>query len=280
MQPLSVVVKMNKVGFWAATASVAVSLLIVGIALYMVAGAHWTSNEIARELQFSIFLEDDIQDEQRLNIETELRSMAEVESFTYISKAAAAADFREFIKSDFQTLIGSNPIPASYELRLKDNSGIAALETRVLALKGVQTTQYPEAMAQIVEKKMIEFNWILLGIGGVLLAISLVMIYNTLRLAMAASRQAIVTMKLVGATTSFIKRPYIRGAIIQGAVAGVISSAFLYGLTAMIQQMLPMFQFENRLIVLLGIFSLLITTGVVICTLFSYITVTKEINRI
>lgn len=271
---------MNKVGFWAATASVAVSLLIVGIALYIVAGAHWASNEIARELQFSIFLEDDIQDEQRLNIETELRSMDEVESFTYISKAAAAADFREFIKSDFQTLIGSNPIPASYELRLKDNSGIAAFEIRILALKGVQTTQYPEAIAQIVEKKMVEFNWILLGIGGILLMISLVMIYNTLRLAMAASRQAILTMKLVGATTSFIKRPYIRGAIIQGAVAGVISSAFLYGLTAMIQQMLPMFQFENQLIVLLGIFSLLITTGVVICTLFSYITVTKEINRI
>jgi len=272
----------GKGGYAAATMSIALVLLLLGAVGYFLVNANTQSKNILANVGFSIMLNDYITSEQKTVIEQHLTGDPVVKEFKFLSKNEAAQEFKEYLKADFEALLDANPLPASYELVLNtdaDNDGaILELEKRAMTWNGVSMVLYQQKMTKTVMDSLRRVNLILLGFGAVLLGISIMLIYNTLRLDVSVSSETIRTMKLVGAKNSFIRRPFILRSLTQGALAGIISSAVLYFLIDGIAAFMPEINFVRDLELLAVIFCAMIATGIIICTLFTRLALNKYIK--
>ena len=273
----------GKGSYAAATASITLVLLLLGAVAYFLVNARRESKSFAGNVGFSIMLADGITSAQRTAIEENLESEPLVREFGYLSKEEAAREFREYIQTDFETLLDENPIPASYELTLqneKDNDAdVLALEKRAAQWEGVSMVLYQHKTAEKAIRILNRINLILLGFGALLLGVAIILIYNTLRLDVAANGETIRTMKLVGARNSFIRRPFLIRSLTQGALAGVLACAALYFLVDGVAALLSEDTAERDWQLLAAIFCSMIVAGIVICTLFTRMALTKYIKQ-
>lgn len=269
-------------GFVAATVSVSLVLLMLGSVAYLLINANRSSDGILSGVGFSIMLKDNITQTQRDEIETQLSGSEAIVSYEYLSREEAAREFKSYVGIDFESLLDGNPLPASYELILNPEfttlQAMQALEDKASSWEGVDDVIYQKKMTQMVSDTLKRINLILLSLGSVLLIVSILLIYNTLKLAVASHRYSIRTMKLVGAKSSFIRRPFMLGSLTQGAIAGVISSIALYVLIDTLSTLIPAISFVREWPILILLFCAMIVTGIAICAGFTFISVNKYIK--
>ncbi len=265
-----------------ATVSVTLVLLLLGVVGYFLLNAYSASSSIRGELRFSLMLRDTIAPAQRSAIEGHLGRHPAVASWRYISQAEASAEFQTYLGSDFVEFLGENPLPASYELalnpRFTSTADLESLERACAAWPGVDQVIYQKKIVEAVMRNLERLNWILLGLGGLLLVITVMLISNTLRLAVASRRTAIATMKLVGATRGFIRRPFVLRSFTQGVVAGVLASGLIYLFVDGLGGVMPELRLVNDLPTLGVLFSALILLGVLICTTFTALSVNRYVR--
>lgn len=231
------------------TVSVAIVLLILGIVALIGIAAHNAAREIQEQTGFVVIMEDDA-DEARIRAMKSLWVKATyVSDFKYASADEVMRRWREMMGTDDlpdETDLGGNPFSPEFEVNLRAeyaypdsvDSIIAAIEK----YPGVSEIRlYGDTVAE-VNRSIRSVMFILLIIAGALLLISFVLINNTVRLAIFSKRFIIHTMKLVGATASFIRRPFVIEHIISGIIAATLASAILasmIGYLSSIEPMLP-----------------------------------------
>ena len=258
-----------KADYTIATVSVTLVLLLLGAVGYILLNAYSSTSAVRSELRFSLLLSDTVTHAQRAAIERRM------------GLHPAIASWR--IGADFVEFLGENPLPASYELTLNaghtDPSDLTALERECTTWSGVEEVAYQQKIIDAVTRNLNRLNYILLGLGIFLLAVAIMLISNTLRLAVAARRQAIATMKLVGATTAFIRRPFVWRSFTQGVVAGVLSSLLLYLFADGLSEVMPDIRLSTDRSTLALLFSGMILVGVTICTTFTALAVNRFVRR-
>lgn len=271
-----------KADYSIATVSVTLVLLLLGVVGYILLNAYSSSSAVRSEVRVSVMLADTVTQTQRAAIEKRMGMHPAIASWRYISADEAAHDFQAYIGTDFVGFLGENPLPASYELTLHANyaeaSKLAELEKECNTWKGVDEVVYQRKIVETVMRNLNRLNVILLGLGGFLLLITVMLISNTLRLAVAARRQAIATMKLVGATPGFIRRPFVLRSFTQGVVAGLLAAGLLYLFADGLAEVLP----EVKLVTDRETFALLasamVLLGVLICTTFTALAVNRYVK--
>ncbi len=265
-----------------ATISVTLVLLMLGVVGYILLNLYSSSSAVRGELRFSVMLADTVSATDRAAIESRLGMHPGVSSFSYTSADEAAADFRDYIGTDFVAFLGENPLPASYELRLAPSYAseerLAALEQECASWSGVDEVLYQKKIVGAVMRNLNRLNAVLLGLGALLLLITVMLISNTLRLAVASRRASIATMKLVGATRGFIRRPFVLRAFTQGVVSGLLASLLLYLFVDGLGDVMPEVDLIRDLPTLGVIFSLLVLLGIAICTLFTATAVNRYVR--
>lgn len=276
-------VKSLKADYTVATVSVTLVLLLLGVVSYILINVYSSSSSVRGELKFSLMLTDSITPADRTMIERQLQTHSGVASWKYLSADEAAEDFKTYIGSDFVTFLGENPLPASYELLLNpsqtDVEDLEKLERETSRWNGVEEVIYQQKIVASVIRNLNRLNWLLTGLGGMLFAIAVMLIFNTLRLAIAARRAAIATMKLVGATGSFIRRPFILRSFTQGVIAGILASGLLYLFANGLTRAMPGVKLADDPSTLGMLFSLMILAGVLICTIFTAIAVNRFVRQ-
>jgi len=219
--------------FTAVTLSVALGF--VGAYLMLFINMKSALDAVSEKFPLTIYVEDGISRTQRDALEKALKSDPVVTEFGYTSKDEALSEFTGAHKGERPLIegLGRNPLPASYDVRLKPDAGVDAATKLVESLRGmrgVDEVQYLQEEAGKLKELLRSFRiaGIVLGLG-VLLGVVFIS-YSTLRLAVLAHKDEIEVLKLMGATRPFIMAPFLFEGVIQGVIAASLSLGLLYGL--------------------------------------------------
>lgn len=267
------------------TMSIALVLFMLGVVSYVTFTALTAARDLESGVVVSVEVADELSEVQTANIVEAIEATAMCSDVRYMSKDEKLADetFREQFAVDLDLLLGENPLRNSYEVTLgKEHAQRASVDKFVAAVKGVEGVEYVAVPpVDVVESMHSTLSYVTLGLVvflAVLLVISLLLLNNTIRLAIYSKRYLINTMKLVGATKWYIMRPLLASALKQGIVAGVISAVMVvgvvYGVNSFTPEGLTMLNYTEVGIIV----GALLAVGVVITTLFSAFAVNKFVN--
>tara|TARA_B110000014_G_C20071624_1_gene558935 strand:- start:352 stop:1251 length:900 start_codon:yes stop_codon:yes gene_type:complete len=268
-------------------------LVLLGVFAYFMITAHQKSKEIKEQLSVDILFQDEASEADVLQMEKELASRPYVKQAQYISKDSAKSLLLQHVGDDaFDILDGANPIPSSINVNLSaeyvNPDSAAAFSERIMKEKEhlVSEVSYSEAQFLEVGSVFKNFEMILLVIAGILLIISIILINITIRLAVYSKRFIIRTMQLVGASSSFIRRPFLIRAFFHGFVSGMLAIIILIGLWHLFSNFNPdqvskMSINEQELNAQLQLFGLLFSgvlgTGIIISIFSTYFALNKYI---
>ena len=215
------------------TSTIALALLVLGGFLIATANLQRLGAEWSSAAEMSVYLEDQITDQQRTAIEGALAPSEIVASREYVSKNTALSRFRETfsdLAGSIETL-GSNPLPASYEVRLKAGpaaqAGVEGLGARLRATSGVVDVRYDRQWLSRLMSAINVIRGVGLAIGAVLTLAAALTVASVVRLALQARRDEIEIMQLVGAPTAYVRGPFVMEGVIQGGVGALVALVLL-----------------------------------------------------
>ena len=214
--------------------TVAVSLSLLGIALLLQRGVSNATDRWQDGVEFIVFLEPEITDGQLGLVQEEIERSAAIDSYRFVNQEESYREFNEDFfpeNPEITQLVTPEIIPPSYRVIPKQLSAEAieivasGFETKPGVKKVVRATDE----IQKIEKATDVIRWIVLGAGAILLGTGLLLILNTIRMAIFARRREIEVMKLVGASNSFILVPFMLEGTFQGLVGAALGMASVYG---------------------------------------------------
>lgn len=262
--------------FITATISTTLVLVLLGIIVLFVLTAHNLSNFVKENINVSVLISDELDSLQIAKMEEALKQAPFAKSVEYISKEQALKEEIAAQGIDPAEFIGMNPYTASFEIKINAaHANPDSISAAVKELKGnadVVDVIYSKDLIKAVNDNIRKVSIILLIIAALFTYISFALINNTVRLTIFSKRFIINTMKLVGASWNFIRRPFLANGFILGIVSAVLADAFilagLYWLHNFEPQITTVIDWKVVAIVsaAIFIFGILITF---LCTFFS-----------
>ena len=262
--------------------SVSLVLFLLGILGLVLINAKELSDYFRESLSFSVILDDDAKEADIRMLQKDLDAKMYVKSTEYVSRPEAAAKMREELGEDFISFLGDNPLPASIDVYLVSNytspDSVAKIEKYILEYPFVKEVWYQESLLFLINENVNKISLFLLVISSFLFLIALTIINNTIRLSIYSRRFIIRTMQLVGATRSFIRKPFIMQSAFHGFLAALISMTLLMALLYLIEnEFFLMFSFEStNLLILLG--AAIIAVGILINIISTYFSVNRYLS--
>lgn len=222
----------NKLMSLASIAVLSACLMILGVAALFSVNMGEALAYVESQNEIVVFIAEEATDEERADLEALVASTGNVESYQYISKEDALKETKEEFGPDSALLDGleeDNPLPASYRVKLQNLDYMYDTVSTFQNAPGVETVSYPQDVAETIVslKNMVSIFGI--AIIAVFVAVSLVIISNTIRLTVFARRREINIMKYVGATNGFIRLPFVVEGMFIGLLAAFIAYFAVWG---------------------------------------------------
>jgi cell division transport system permease protein len=218
----------------AAIGTIAVSFLIVGIFLIITRNLGALLSEWKEQFQITVFLEDGITAEQLSLLKKRIQSESAVKAMTYTSKEEALQSFRRELKGKESLLegLGDNPLPASFQIRVHESSqtpeALGKLSAFLSRLEGVEDVMYGQEWVDRLAAAVRILRLLGLSVGLALSLASVLIVSNTIRLTVYARADEIEIMRLVGATKTHIRAPFLLEGMIQGGLGAGLAMLLLY----------------------------------------------------
>ncbi len=259
--------------------SISLVLFMLGIIGILVFNAKKLSDFVKENIGFSIFLQDDVREVDANFLRKTLDASVFVRYTEYISKERAAKELKEQLGEDFISFLGYNPLSASLDVRMKadyaNQDSINKIENFLMRFKQVKEVHYQKSLVNLVNENVSRISLVIILFSSLLLFIALVLINNTIRLTVYSRRFLINTMKLVGATWGFIRKPFLLKSILHGIYASLIAICMLSGLIFLIKK-----EFGDLIDIvdpqfIIIIFGVVIIIGVLINLISTYFAVNK-----
>jgi cell division transport system permease protein len=257
-------------------------LLLLGMVVFFVLSANNLSTYVRENISFTVLVSDDMKEPEVLKFQKKLNEKVYVKESVYISKEKALQEQTEAMGTDPAEFLGYNPFTASIEIKLNaayaNSDSIAWIEKEITSNKKVMEVSYPQDLLDSVNRNIRKVSMFLLGLAALLTLISFALINNTIRLAIYSKRFLIHTMKLVGASWGFIRRPFLLRNIWIGAISGVMADAVLMGMAYMLvkyePQLIEIMTPASLLVVMVSVFIF----GLAITSLGAYISINKYLR--
>ncbi|POY35011.1 cell division protein FtsX [Solitalea longa] len=262
--------------------SIAMVLLMVGLAGLIILHARKLSDYVKENIVVNVYLNEDAKEVDILALQKEIEKSPAVKSTVYVSKELAAENLSKDLGEDFIKFLGYNPLLYSIDVYMKadyaNNANIDKIIQTISSKPLVKEVKYQQSLVDSMNRNLKAISFIILGFGGLLLFIALALINNTIRLAIYSQRFTIKSMQLVGATKNFIRRPFLGMAILHGILAGLLATLMVMGVLYLTRQEVP------ELIVLQDysefglLFIGLIVLGILISLFSTYFAVTRYLR--
>jgi len=211
--------------------SVALVLIILGVAAIMTGAARKATDNVRRNMGFIVKMRQDIGDADINAMKKFLAQAAFTETFVYAGSDDILAQESEIIGEDIMLLVDENPYGAEFDVHVKpewaSSDSITAICSKVAAMAGVDDVLTDTGIIDSVNSNIARLTWIMLAVAAALLVISFVLINNTVSLAVYSRRFIIHTMRLVGAKGDFIRRPFLLAGAATGLTAAIAASCVL-----------------------------------------------------
>ena len=259
--------------------SISLVLLLIGVASALILNAGRVSNYFKENIQISLLCAPGVSEQQAAACASRIDSLPFIRSTELIGKAQGEKELKEMLGEDFLSVFETAPIPVSINVGLKAEYVSADSLARIIpVLQTIPEVEEVESRQSLVEALNRNLSGISLVLGvfiALLLFISFILIGNTVRLSLYAKRFTIHTMRLVGATRAFIRRPFIGSAVVQGLVSGVITCGVLAGALYLAGRSFPQILAVFTPEILAAVAGIVLASGVLICVLATYFTVNK-----
>ena len=209
------------------TATIAIALFVLGAFLIVTSNLERLAREWSGAAELSVYVADDLGDADRAAIEQQLSAEAAVAGVTFVSKADALRRFSATFADLAATIaaLENNPLPASFDVRLRASGGaqdgVDALVVRLRTMPGVADVRYDKQWLDRLLNGIRMLRVVGLALGGALMLAAALTVANVVRLALAARRDELEIMQLVGAPSSYVRGPFV----MEGALHGGIGAA-------------------------------------------------------
>jgi len=266
--------------------SITLALFVIGVFGSLVIYSKELERLVRENVKIQVYLKNQISETQRGQIEKSIGSKAFVlknhDAIQFVSKDEAAKEFIKETGEDFKKFLGENPLRDAYLVKIHEDyhdvESLKKIKEEVEKIGGVYEVYYVENVIESINKNITKIALILIGLVALLLFIVVLLINNTLRLALFSQRFLIRSMQLVGARSSFIQKPFLVRASIHGLVSGILASGLLVSLlmfaTRKIED-LSLIQNNDRLMILFGTLVLL---GILVAVASTYRAVSKYLK--
>ncbi len=268
--------------FITSSISTTLVLLLLGLVVFFVLTAHNLSVYVRENISFSVLISDDMKEANILKLQKKLNQEPFVKQSEYISKKQALKEQTEAMGTDPEEFLGYNPFTASIEIKLHsdyaNSDSIAKIEKMIKKNTNIQDVLYRKELIDAVNDNIRNISLVLLALAVVLTFISFALINNTIRLAIYSKRFLIHTMKLVGASWGFIRKPFLVRNIWIGVLAAVMADAALIGMAyALVRYEPELIEIITPMTMLL-VMSSVFVFGVIITFMCAYISINKYLR--
>ncbi|MBB1148737.1 ABC transporter permease [Myroides sp. NP-2] len=264
--------------------SIFLVLSLLGALSLFVINSERISNNFRENIPINLFFSDNATQKEFDLFSKKLGEAPYVKSFKFVSKAEAAETQKEDLGEDFLEFLGYNPLQNSYDIYINGDyvvtDSLAKIEAELLKTPNIAEITYDKQLVELVNENIKRItNWVLL-IAGVLTIISMLLINSSLRLLIFSSRFTIKTMQMVGATKTFIRRPFIWHSMRLGLIGSILAVIALVALTFYLDQKFPDLELSPTTnympLVIVGLG--LILAGIIITTISTFFATQRFLN--
>jgi len=209
-----------------------IALILLGLFVIFSVNTQRLVSAIRSRVEMEAFLREPLEPEGLRRIERSISSTPGVDSIQYISKEEAARVFEHEFGDNVYRVLSFNPLPPSIKIFLRNDYTTVPrarqLFERFSSIAGVDTVRYRSDLLEVIDTRSSIIDRVTLGVGSFIMLSAILLVANTIRLAIYAKRHIVRTMELVGATAMFIRWPFLIEGIIQGFLGGVLAAGVLY----------------------------------------------------
>ena len=259
--------------------SISLVLLLVGVASMLLVNAKGVSDYFKENMQISVLMKQDVSDADALAYRDDLEKERYIKSTTFISREQGQRELADQLGEDFLDVFETSPIPVSVDVTLKAEyvsaDSLAMVSKEIAKSTLVDEVVYQQSLVDALNANLGRISVVIAVFIGLLLFISFVLINNTVRLNVFARRFTIHTMKLVGATKSFIRAPFLVQSTFQGIfsamIANIVLVAILFVMRTELEQLFRIFRMDLLLVVM----GIVLVCGILICLVSTWFVVNK-----
>jgi cell division transport system permease protein len=212
--------------------SISLVLTMLGLLGMILVNGRQLSDYVREKIGFTLVLHDNVKPESIKKLQENLNKSSFVKSTRYIDKQTASKELTEQLGEDFTGFLGYNPLFESIEVKLFANytssDSLQKLEKKFLTYPQVKEVYYQKDLVQIINENIKKITFFVLIISALLTFIFIALINNTIRISVYSQRFTINTMQMVGASNSFIRKPFLRKSLLMGFYGSVVANMIIF----------------------------------------------------
>ncbi len=275
--------KRSKPSYFMAILGVTIVLFFVGIFGWLYINAQGYSEKLKEDVKIQVYLKKSHTEPELQNLKNYLNGRPYTKAYEYIDQAQAKENWLKSGEADFAELLDENPLPASMELNLRSDyvhkDTIAKIKSDLQQrFDFIESVTFPSVVVEKMGSNLALGLLVFAVLAGIFCLFSIILIDNTIKLAMYSNRFLIKTMQTVGATRGFIAKPMMGRAILNGTISAIIAGLLIYGLMTISEHFLPYLTDLRDVEKLLMLFGFLLALGIVISLISTWISVRKYLR--
>lgn len=264
--------------------SIMLVLFLLGVFALLMMHARKLSNHIKENIGFEIVMNSNVKEANILYLQKELDAMPAVKSTEYITKDEAIRRLSEDLGEDFLQWLGNeeNPLLPSIDVRFNADyanvDSLAVIESQLLANDDVKEVYYQKSLVEVINQNIKRIGMALLVASIILLIIAISLIRNTIRLSIYSKRFLVRSMQLVGATESFIRKPFVKSGISQGFFGAVLADLLLIAMMYWLNKRIPELALIQSTEITVCIYFGIIFLGIILASISTATALRKYLN--
>ncbi|GEJ29984.1 cell division protein FtsX [Flavobacterium psychrophilum] len=240
------------------------------------------SDDFREGIAMSVYFKDEAKDTTLTQFKTQLKASKFTKTFAYITKDQAAKEHTDIIGENFMEFLGMNPLQNSFDIHLKADYVVAdsiyKIESKLRENSLISDIVYDKQLVNMVNDNIKKVSFWILIISAIFCVIAVLLINSSMRLSIHSNRFIIKTMQMVGATKSFIRKPFIWRGIKLGMIGAAIAIAALLGVLFYIDANFPNLGIFNDKLAIVAILLGVLGTGILITLLSTYFATQRFLN--
>ncbi|OUD36321.1 ABC transporter permease [Flavobacterium sp. FPG59] len=229
--------------YFSVVLSVFLVLFLLGILGLFIINSKKLANDFKENIAMTVFFKNEANDTIVKQFDAQLKSSPFVKTYKYVTKEAAAKEHTDIIGEDFMTFLGENPLQNSYDIHLKgdyvEKDSIAKIESGLRKNVMISDIVYDKQLVNLVNDNIKKVSMWILIVSSFLAVIAVLLINSSLRLSIYSNRFIIKTMQMVGATKSFIRKPFVMRSIKLGVIGALLAVVALIGVLIYVETSFP-----------------------------------------
>jgi len=268
--------------YFSVVLSIFLVLFLLGTLGLFVINSKKLSNKFKQKIPITVFFEKNITSENLENFRKFIGDKNYISTAVFVTKEQAAKQHQKDLGEDFIEHLGTNPLSDSYDIRLRADYIVSDSLTKIVkelkAQHQVKNVSYDQVLVNLVNENINKISFWVLVVSGFFCLISVLLINSSLRLSIYSKRFIIKTMQMVGATKSFIRRPFIYTNIKMGIIGSVLAITSLYLGLYYMDKKFPQFGFITDYQSLAIVFGGVLLLGILITLISTFFATQRFLN--